>query len=358
MAKVNDDLAIVVGSQTSRDAVNETVRDATAGVANDTLTDAQSVLFDEDSLSLSFERSESTEPVVSGSFTKRAGYLQRIQPAFSFTTNAMGGARDAAPSGSGDWDLSTAQELLYLGAGLTGTSDTSDTDYALGNLTYLTFKVWRGSHSWTFPGCFLDPTWNFTPGEKATITWTVLCDDIVFDSADPFPTSLVYDGADPAGGQQTAAPPVLKGAEAEIAGLTRGFQSGTLSLSNQSESYPDSNAANGVVFEQTGREIRFQGDWYADSAQTTGDTGSTADPGNTTADFYNLESDVTSSTSLSFTLGTASGASTRPTALSFSIPNYRYTAQSRVDSAGKVVWGLDGYATSTTANAEMSITAK
>ena len=354
MAKINDDLAIVVGSQSDRDTVNATVRDATAGVANDTLTDAQSVLFDEDSLSLSFDRTESTEPVVSGSFTKRAGYLQRIQPAFSFTTNAMGGARDATPSGSGDWDLSTAQELLYLGAGLTGTSDTSDTDYALGNLTYLTFKVWRGSHSWTFPGCFLDPTWNFTPGEKATISWTVLCDDITFDSADTFPTSLVYDGASPAGGQQTAAPPVLKGAASEIAGLTRGFQSGTLSLSNESESYPDSNATNGVVFEQTGREIRFQGDWYADSTQVD----QSGDPDATTADFYNLESDVTSSTTLSFTLGTVTGASTRPTALSFSIPNYRYTAQSRVDSAGKVVWGLDGYATSTTSNAEMSITAK
>ena len=46
MAKVNDDLAIVVGSQADRDTVNATVRDATAGVANDTLTDAQSVLFD------------------------------------------------------------------------------------------------------------------------------------------------------------------------------------------------------------------------------------------------------------------------------------------------------------------------
>ena len=357
MAKVNENLAIVVGKQTDRDTTNTTVQNATAGVATDTQTDAQSVLFDEDSLSLSFERSESTEPVVSGSFTKRAGYLQRIQPAFSFTTNAMGGARDAAPTDAGDWNLSTAQTLLYAGAGFsTETEADPTTGYALGDLTYLTFKVWRGDHSWTFPGCFLDPTWNFTPGEKATITWTVLCDDIVFDANDTFPTSLAYDGTGSAGGQQTAAPPVLKGAAAEIAGLTRGFQSGTLSLSNQSESYPDSNAANGVVFEQTGREIRFQGDWYADSTQTD----ATGDPDATTADFYNLESDVTSSTSLSFTLGTAvaDGGSGRPTALSFSIPNYRYTAQSRVDSAGKVVWGLDGYATSTTANAEMTITAK
>ena len=56
MAKVNDDLAIVVGIQTNRDDVNETVRDATAGVATDNQSAAQSVLFDEDSLSLSFDR--------------------------------------------------------------------------------------------------------------------------------------------------------------------------------------------------------------------------------------------------------------------------------------------------------------
>jgi len=357
MAKVNEDVAIVVGIQTDRDNTNDAVKDATAGVATDDQTAAQSVLFDEDSLSLSFDRTESTEPVVSGSFTKRAGYLQRIQPAFSFTTNAMGGARTETPTDAGEWNLSTAQTLLYAGAGFsTETEADPTTAYTLaGGLKYLTFKVWRGSHSWTFPGCFLDPTWNFTPGEKATITWTVLCDDIVFDSADTFP-SLVYDGASPAGGQQTAAPPVLKGAAAQIAGLERGFQSGTLSLSNESSSFPDSNATNGVVFEQTGREIRFSGDWYADSTQVA----ATGDPGATTADFYNLESDITSSTNLEFTLGTAvaDGGSGRPTALSFSIPNYRYTAQSRVDSAGKVVWGLDGYATSTTADDEMSITAK
>lgn len=356
MAKVNEDVAIVVGKQTDRDTVNTTVQNATAGVATDSLTAAQSVLFDEDSLSLSFDRTESTEPVISGSFTKRAGYLQRIQPAFSFTTNAMGGARAAFPTISGQWDLSTAQELLYLGAGLSGTSADPTTTYALGDLTYLTLKVWRGDQSWVFPGCFLDPTWTFTPGEKATIAWTVLCDDITFDANDTFPTSLVYDGSLPAGGTQTAAPPVLKGAGSEIAGLTRGFQSGTLSLSNQSDSYPDSNAANGVVFEQTGREIRFSGDWYADSTQTD-DSGN---PDATTADFYNLESDVTSSTTLTFDLGTAvgDGGSGLPVALGFSIPHYRYTAQSRVDSAGKVVWSLNGYATATSANAEMTITAK
>lgn len=356
MAKINEDVAIVVGTQTDRDSVNSSVSGATAGVANDTETDPQSVLFDEDSLSLSFDRTESTEPVVSGSFTKRAGYLQRIQPAFSFTTNAMGGARTATPTDADDWNLSTAQTILYAGAGLSSvTAGDPDTTYGLGNLTYLTFKVWRGDQSWAFPGCFLDPTWNFTPGEKATITWTVLCDDITFNANDTFPTSLVYDGSpDPEGGQQTAAPPVLKGANASLVGLTRGFQNGTLSLSNESSSFPDSNAANGVVFEQTGREIRFSGDWYADSTQVD----ATGDPDATTADFYNLESDVTSSTSLEFILGAASGAASRPTALSFAIPHYRFTANSRVDSAGKVVWNLDGYATATSANTELTIKAE
>ena len=60
MAKVNENLAIVVGKQTDRDTTNTTVQNATAGVATDSQTAAQSVLFDEDSLSLSFERSEST----------------------------------------------------------------------------------------------------------------------------------------------------------------------------------------------------------------------------------------------------------------------------------------------------------
>ena len=355
MAKINEDVAIGVGTQTDRDTVNSSVAGATAGVANDTETDPQSVLFDEDSLSLSFDRTESTEPVVAGSFTKRAGYLQRIQPAFSFTTNAMGGARTATPTDADDWNLSTAQTILYAGAGLSSvTEGDPDTTYGLGNLTYLTFKVWRGDQSWAFPGCFLDPTWNFTPGEKATITWTVLCDDITFNANDPFPASLVYDGSGELGGQQTAAPPVLKGANASLVDLTRGFQNGTLSLSNESSSFPDSNATNGVVFEQTGREIRFSGDWYADDDQVD----ATGDPDATTADFYNLESDVTSSTSLEFILGAASGAASRPTALSFAIPHYRFTANSRVDSAGKVVWNLDGYATATSANTELTIKAE
>jgi len=349
MAKLTEQVAIVVGAQVGLGTILASVQTATIvaniddGVAL-AANEALGVLYRADSLTLDFARIEDDPEVFSGTFSKvPGGFLRSSAEAFSFDVTVKGGGKtvDGTPT-AGDYNLPGAIETLFAGFGLNrGTPTTADTPYVLGAQSYLTFKVWRGAQSWTLQDCIVSNIdFKLTPSETVVATITVLPGAITFDDTDTFPTSIDY------GFQTTLAAPVLKAAGAIIGPTTRGFLEGTLSLALEADEFPDSNATDGVVSESAGRTIGWDGDFYVDS---------------TDADQDWVDMIATSSfPDMSFTLGVhVVGPAQQANALGFLLNNVDFTSVKYKKAAGRIVYTLAGYATNAGAgNDEFVLTSK
>lgn len=334
MAKVTDQIAIVVGAQVAEGTVNADVQAATI-VANDddgaglSANEALGILIRDESLALDFERIEEPGEDFTGTFSKSVGsFLRSSVSEFSFDVTVKGGglALDGTPS-AGDYNLPDAFVALFSSFGLTqGTPGTGDTPYAFsGTAPFLTFKVWRGAISYTLQDCKVSKVeYKFTPGEVAVATFTVACGSIILDSSDTFPTSVDY------GVQEDTVAPVLKAAAASIGAVTRGYLEGTLTLEPAIDEFPDSNAPEGIVNEQTGRTVSWAGNFYVDSSDTD-------------QDYQNLIR-TGSFEDFQFTLGVhvVTGVAN---ALQFTMRNMNFTKVGVVEQAGRIVYALEGYAT-------------
>ena len=123
----------------------------------------------------------------------------------------------------------------------------------------------------------------------------------------------------------------------------RGFRSATLSIAYPDIDVPDSNQPTGITKQiGTPRDVQFTADWYAESGED---------------DFADvLEADT--GVPVFFTLGQAAGAGVIQNAWKFDMPLFRGETTDKVDTeSGKVVRTITGYASHTTADAELTVTA-
>jgi hypothetical protein len=341
LAKIIDQIAVVLGTQVAEGTINATVRDSTQVGTTEGGATALGVLMRKETLTLDIDRIEELGEDITGSFTKNRGFRLRTEAsAFSWDYTLKGSGQTLTTPVAGEYNLTTVHEALLRGAGiLRGTPTASQTPYALGTPDFLTIKVWRGNQSWVFQDCKVDElAIALTPGEVVVVTPTIVPGALTHRPSDTFPTVISY------GLNETTTPPPLQSAGAQIGATVRGFLEGSLTIANEYEDFPDSNLPRGRSFEQTARTITWEGNFYVDST-------------NLNQDFLNLDLTAAPTEELLFQLGvntTTPGAIAN--AIEFTMFNVNFTQQSVVQQARRIVYGLTGYATAvgTTANSEFS----
>ena len=348
-----DMVAIGIGDQTSQDVTNTFVSGATACIATVAdATGATGVYLRPEDVTFSFSRNESDPENFGSTFNQMPGSLYSIEPTLSFTLPLRGGLHTDTPA------LDAARASIFAACGLqTVTPDASNpslfVDYGLSDrdVTYQTVKVWRGTYnstaageSWVLTGCFFNVSMSFTAMEQATIQVDVFSSGITHnynDSQATFPSSLDF--------QEYSVPqpldytPTLVNAGASIGiQASRPLTSGSISITNQTETAGDSNAPNGTITAPSGRTVEFTGDFITDYAGTASDIAG--------IDYRYLESNGTATTDMPqifFNLGEAwdqAGAGVA-NALSFTIDAARITDVAKADfSGGRIINTLSGYA--------------
>ena len=332
MAKVTERIAIGIGDQTAEGTINAVIEGAVTLGTTEAGTVALGLQVRDESLDIDFERLEEDAQEVTGSLTPEAGDFRRVETTFSFDIQ-LKGAGKATPTGSGDWDLPPAIVDLLAGLGLVQTADGTGTDYDPGVLTFLSFILWRDDQFWELMDCRLNGVFNFIPGEGCILSITVFVGSVKTRGTRSYPASIAY------GIQGTHPTTILKNAGAAIGASTKGFVSGTVSINNAYSEGTDSNAATGLVHERASRRFEWSGAFFALAA----DAGQ---------EYDNLI--VTSVVDdLVFAFGTT-GADPAD-GLTFTLANLNITKMSKVEEQNRVIWNLEGYATSPTADAEFKI---
>ena len=273
------------------------------------------------------------------SFTKTGGDPTTIDVPLAFDFPWKGGG-DPSPEIAGEWNLSEPVGELLKGAGIIEqTQSIGSTTYIPGPITTpLTIKVWRSSSDagppddalfWVFQDCKVQLEWTFTPGESTSCTATIQVGAQVAGAvAQPgdFPSADF-------GTQLTLANTILRGAQAQIGSVGRGFLDGTITLDAGFEDAPDSNSLKGTISEQADRTFTWSGGFYVDDS----------DPDQ---DYANLITEGPSSDHLLFNTGDTPGDASNPAAAtSFLLHNLNYTSVSYRREAGRVIWDLEAYAT-------------
>lgn len=338
MAKIIEKVALCIGLQVAgRGTVLAAISGATGMIEGAaTGTNGTGIfLRSSDDLSLAFERVEN-DGGTSGGLTEHGSRLSggrlRTDSALVFTIDVKGNGVATDGPASPDYDQAEYLErILSMGGFALGTSGSSDTTYEFsGTQLWHSIKVWRNGESWTLVGCRADLAYSFTAGDKATLTVTVHNDTVIHDADDTFPTTIPAT----AYGNQVDPAPILQQANCALDGVTRGFQSASLSIAYAAQDFADCNLADGIQTDAGIRTVDFSGDYIVDG-------------GADSTDFANLESDMDTGTSpvtaMIFTCGQAAGDADLQEATKFDIPNLRITSHAKVSSTS-VVRTLAGYA--------------
>jgi hypothetical protein len=343
---VPDALVLGIGLQTGKGVVNpDAVNwvDLITGPAD--ATNATGILLrNRADLSKALERIESDGGTVPGGLSRLTGVKTRISAALSFTIDAMGnrGTATAGTPVAGDFPLDEYMIQILEGARmkelLAGAAGTTY-EFSATAKEYKTIKVWRGfrddagnEEAFIFSDCQINLTFNFTAGEKATITCDVIVGQVDHNIASTFPDNALND-LNAAFGNQILAAPVLERAGATLGGVVRGFQTGTLAITVPEQTFPDSNITGGIDTD-TGspRDVTFDATWFVDTASD---------------DFGLLEDDLDGAGPvMEFTLGQDAVASGLVNALKFSVSHLRATTTDKADadSGDKVLRTISGYA--------------
>ena len=337
MASIIEKIALCIGVQGSRTAVNTSVRDATGMiVAAATGTDGTGIFLRKAAdLSMDFDRIESEGGTFTGleaHASRVSGSFKRIDANLVFTIDVRGNGVATGTPDSGDFDQ---DEYLLRILGMNGfdggTPSSSDTKYAFsGTQVYATIKVWRNGESFTLVGCRCDLSYSFPASEVGRLTVTVHNDTVIHDSSDTFPVTA----AATAYGTQIDNSPVFQLAISTLDGDSRGFQAATLAISYVDQEFKDCNLADGVVTDAGRRTVAFSGNYVVDSGQSA-------------VDYAQLSEEFDSGTApilaAVFNCGQAAGAGVVQNAFKFDIPNLRITKHAKVDAAN-LVRTLAGYA--------------
>ena len=346
MAKIQEGLALGIGVQSDQFTVNTNVSTATqliTGVASG--SGATGILVRNNSdFSVSFEREESEGGRVPGSLTRMSGVLKRTVPAFSFVIDWMGRVIATTTPIAGEYDPAEYMVRILAANRLDkGTSTSSDTpfEYATdASGAFHTLKLWRGTgagtESWTLVGCTFNLTWDHTPNDKSTLTVEVIADSVIFLASDTFPTNATDDLPTAFGNQRLAAP-ICQLAGAALDGITRGFQTASITSTYDVVETLDSNVATGKLNEQGQRTVEASVDFFADTLETVGDFPKIED---------NLDqTSAAPAPKLTFIIGQVAGAGDIANAMELLIPSWRITGNEEVTGDNEqVVRRVTGYA--------------
>lgn len=330
MAKLNDQIVVALGTQAGGEgAINATVRDATQIGTTEGGVVALGAYIRTESLKLDLDRIEEPGQDVIGSFTKNRGFRLRSEAsALSWDYTLKGSGQTLTTPVAGEYNLTAMHEALLRGLGvLRGTPTASQTPYALGAPDFLTIKVWRGAQSWVFQDCKVaELALKLEPGNVVVASPTIVPGAVIHRPADTFPTVISF------GLNETTPPPVLQSAAAQIGATVRGFLEGTLTIANDYEDFSDSNLPRGKSFEQVGRTVTWEGNFYVDST-------------NLNQDFLNLDLTAAPTEELIFQLGINTVTPGQvANALQFTMFNVNFTRQRVIEQARRIVYGLEGYA--------------
>ena len=295
----------------------------------------------------SFVRIESEKPDVAASFTKQFPDLLRHEPqGFAIAIPLKGNGVTSTPSAGQAAPLAGVDALLNM-SGLVGANGTApirsftprhagSTD---GSTKYGTCKLWIDDLSYVIydllvetmeieltPGGLAIATFNFTVGSYEPSTGRV--------EGVTFPT-FNY------GTMETLSAPRVVGV-AHTWGQSRGFESMTVSIENEIESFQDSNAPNGLGKSQTGRTVSVEARIFVDDA-------------NDGYDFDAIERTVAPTDDMTMQIGTVAGAGQTINAFGITVNNVHPNSVKRTREGQYLIDEISASGTATTAGGEFTL---
>ncbi len=207
---------------------------------------------------------------VSGSFTEQAdAFLRAFTSGLAITIPMQGNGATATPS-VGEAIPLAGVDVLHQVAGLVGANGGANAEYdytpILLTPKYATVKLWIADLSFIFTGCICESTvMSFTPGGSALATFNLAVGshDPSADFADGVTFPVVTYGT-----MTSLANPVVEGV-AHLWGQTRGFEELSVTITNEIQTFGDSNiASTGERQSQTKRIFTVDARMYLETADS------------------------------------------------------------------------------------------
>ena len=282
MTAINWDIGVVVGVQSARGTINDTIRDlnmgdgaGTAGalaVADGIVLGDPTVGIGESGIDLKFTRSLKEKATLSNFTLQASDFLATAIEGLTigFPLKGNGGTASSPPV-DGDMVLHAGIDALLQGLSLTPAAWGSGVGriYTPAAMKYLTIKLFLGSRTsdsvglaYVFQDCVASGSIEFTPAGIGVVTCNLAVGSVPDfaggwpDFEETFPT-FEY------GTQSTLSAPVVQGV-AHAWGATRGFETFTLNIDNAVEEANDSNSSNGKIQRVTGRTVSATATLYSD----------------------------------------------------------------------------------------------
>ena len=353
-------IGVAVGVQSALGTINATIRDMNSGDGTGTagaLTPAEGIILGDPSvgigesgIELKFVREFTDKAKLTNFTTQASNFLRQVIEGLSigFPLKGNGAVISGAPADS-EFTPQAGINALLRGLSLSGAAWGSGVgwSYVPGTLAYLTIKLWLGRRSsdgvglaWVFQDCLASGEIEWTPGGNGIVKCSLGVGSVAPyaggwpDLEEIFPT-FEY------GTQASTSAPVVQGA-AHAFGATRGFQTFTLSIDNEIEELPDSNAPTGVVQRLVDRSISAQATLYSDDVDLDFEA-------------QELIKTVAPTNLMSFRVGTPAG--TGATALGYQVrlttPEVRGLKPARLGE--ELGWELEVQGVNGTANGEFSL---
>jgi hypothetical protein len=305
----------------------------------------------ETGISFSLGKAISEKAVQTGSFTRDfANYVSRTVESFAVTIPMKGnGETTTATPVASDFIPDVGIVALLRAAGLTGGAVGAIYEFAPASTQLITAALYFGNESSNGGRIILQDceatglTFNFTPGEVATAQFDLAAVFGSYDEGGSWPANP-FDY----GNQSSLSAPAVRGVgftwgPDTPAARAIGFSDLTISIDNQSETIPSSNASSGSIIRQTGREIRIAGTIDADDGEF----------------LYELdqlgESSIANAEALTFTVGTAATGSDPANAYSIQANDPELVSLEPAKQGNSQSWTIELIARAATANNEFSL---
>jgi hypothetical protein len=339
MARITRNIGLAIGTQAALGTVDPTIA-ALSGA----LTESNGIVLGDPSqgigksgISYSFERESSDKADVSGSFTKQASDFLSEKVASLSVSIPLKGRGTASPAADADYTPAAGIVALWRALGLTGAGWGSGNGWSYTPTASLqcSVKLWESGIAWVIRDVFASScSIKLTPGEVAVATFELTGIVDSFGAAS-FPT-FNY------GAQSSLSAPAVKsvGHNWGISAALRGFVDGTLTISNVTEEFGDSNSSTGKLSLQTEREITFEGTIYADD-------------GNASFERAELVRTTAPTELQTFTIGTAGGATANAIRVRLVTPELRSLTPAKVGTY--LGWEAQLRAVASAANGEFEL---
>lgn len=353
MSDLDFSIGLAVGVQTALGTPNATIAALTGALTSAdgiVLGDRESGDAESGITVPNYDRIAREVARVPASFTEQDdSFLRLAVTSLAITWQMKGNGATATPAAGEAKPLAGIDALLEM-AGLIGANGTNPVyEYtprhagsaAPGATRYGTIKHWMGDMSWVYQDCILDSLVIVpTPGDLALVTANIKVGShdpaTQFNGADTFPT---FDYTT----QASLSAPVVQGV-AHAWGTTRGFESMTITIENDTSDVQDSNQANGLRAVQNGRKVTAAGTVFVDDADSD-------------MEFQNAIATVAPTVDLSFQLGDVAGATDTINAWLVELNNLRVSTMKLNKLGAVTAVEFTAKSTGVTAGSEAKLTA-